>query len=65
MNVGKSITVCLDERGMMKKKLAEKLDCTPQTVTTLIKSKECAGSMLGKLAQCFDMEVSDFVALGE
>lgn len=65
MNIGKSIEICLEDRGMMKKKLAEKLDVTPQTVTTLIQSKECTGPMLRKLSEIFEMKSSQFIAIGE
>jgi len=65
MNISKSINICLDETGMMKKKLAERLEVTPQTVSTLMKSEGCSNEMLEKLANTFHMKVSEFVALGE
>lgn len=65
MNISKSITVCLDETGIMKKKLASLLGVSVQTVSTLMKSKTCSGSMMIKLASAFNMPVSKFVKLGE
>jgi len=65
VNIGKSITVCLDDRGMMKKKLAERLDITPQTVSALMKSEHCSSKILIALANEFEMTVAEFIALGE
>lgn len=65
MNISKSINLCLKDTGIMKKKLAEKLGVSAQTVSILLKSEKCTGEMLEKLAKAFDMQVSEFVALGE
>ncbi len=65
MDISKSITKCLDDTGMMKKKLAEKLDVSPQTISTLMKQEGCSSEMLIKLASVFGKSVSEFVALGE
>lgn len=65
MNIKKSIEVCLDDTGMMKKKLAEKLGVSVQTVSILCKSERCSTDMQVKLAEVFNMKVSEFIALGE
>ena len=65
MDISKSISICLEDTGMMKRKLAEKLDVTPQTVSTLMKSEGCSTDMLTRLAGVFNKTVSEFVALGE
>jgi plasmid maintenance system antidote protein VapI len=65
MNISKSIQYCLDDTGIMKKKLAQKLGVSVQTVSTLMKAEKCGGEMLIKLADAFDMQVSQFIALGE
>ena len=65
MNISKSIKHCLNDTGIMKKKLAEKLGVSVQTISTLMKAEKCGGEMLDKLAKAFDMPVSEFIALGE
>ena len=65
MNISKSIKLCLVEQDMMKKDLAEKLEVTPQTISSLMKSVNCSPDMLDKLSVVFDMKVSEFIALGE
>ena len=65
MDISKSIQHCLDDTGIKKLKLAEKLGVSQQTVSTLMKSEKCTGDMLNKLAEAFNMPVSEFVALGE
>lgn len=65
MNVGKSIKVALAKREMRSGDLAKILGVTPQTVSTMSSRSTCTGQMLIRLAQSFDMKVSEFVALGE
>lgn len=65
MNTGKSIEIMLIRKGWSKGSLEKKLDVSPATVTRLCASETCSGSMLLKLANVFDMEVSDFIAVGE
>jgi len=65
VDISESLKKCLDDTGMRKDKLAEKLGVTPQTVSTLVKSKYCTGPMLSKLAGVFGMAESEFIALGE
>ena len=65
MNISKSIGHCLDDTGMKKKKLAEKLGVSVQTISTLSKAEKCSGDMLDRLATAFNMPVSKFIALGE
>ena len=65
MNVGKSITIALFDKGMKKRELAVALGVTPHTVTNLCASKTCAGDRLAKLCEIFEMDASEFIALGE
>ncbi len=65
MDISKSINHCLDDTGMKKKKLAEKLGVSTVTVWTLCNSDKCSGDILKKLASVFNMPVSEFIALGE
>lgn len=65
MNIGKSIKIALAKKGMKSKDLAEKLGVTGPTVSTMTTRPTASGQMLTKLAESFDMSVSEFVALGE
>lgn len=65
MNIGKSIELSLIHKGMKKGELAKKLGVTPNSVSTLCKSKTCSGKTLDGLCTVFEMKASDFVALGE
>lgn len=65
MHIGKSIKVALAKKGMKSKDLAEKLGVTGPTVSTMTTRPTASGQMLSRLAECFEMTVSEFVALGE
>lgn len=65
MNLRKSIKMCLAEKGMAQKDLAEKLGMSQTSMSQLAAQKSCTGATLQKLADAFDMKVSEFVALGE
>lgn len=65
MNIGKSIKVALAKKGMKSKDLAKILGVTGPTVSTMTTRTTASGQMLSRLAEAFDMPVSDFVALGE
>ena len=65
MNISKSINIALAEREILKKELAEGIGVTPVAISNICSSRTCSGKMLIKLADFFDMKVSEFVALGE
>ena len=65
MNTGKSIEIMLIRKGWSKGELAKKLGVSRTTISTLCGSKTCGGSMLKKLADIFEMSVSEFIAVGE
>ena len=65
MNVGKSIQIAMAMRGYSGKRMSEMLSVTEPTVSVMRGRPTCSGQMLRKLAQTFDMKVSEFVALGE
>jgi DNA-binding Xre family transcriptional regulator len=65
MHIGKSIKVALAKKGMKSKDLAKILGVTGPTVSTMTTRATASGQMLNRLAEAFDMPVSDFVSLGE
>ena len=65
MNTGKSIRMCLAKEEMTQKELAEQLNVTPTYASKLCRQKSCGGSMLEKLADVFNLSVSEFIQLGE
>jgi len=65
MNIGKSIEIMLIRKEWSKGELQQKLNTSPSTITRLCASKTCTGIMQEKLADIFDMEVSEFIAVGE
>ena len=65
MDVSRSIKYCLLDRDIFKKDLAEGIGVTPVTMSRLCREPECSGKLLVKLADFFNMSVSEFVARGE
>lgn len=65
MNLRKSIKKCLVDNDMSQKSLAEKLGMTQTSMSQLAAQTSCTGATLQKLADAFDMKVSDFIKLGE
>lgn len=65
MNLRKSIKKCLVDNDMSQKALAEKLGMTQTSMSQLAAQTSCTGATLQKLAEAFDMKVSDFIKLGE
>lgn len=65
MNIGKSIRVALAQKDMTKTDLAAKLGIH-LTGISQFSNRECVKSeTIQKLANVFEMKVSEFVALGE
>lgn len=65
MHIGKSIRVAMAMRGLRRPQLAERLQVTGPTVSTMLSRPTCSGQTLQSLAKIFGMKVSEFVALGE
>lgn len=65
VDVAKSIQICLIRRGWSKTELAERMGVSKQIVSHWCSKPDCDGKRLAKLAQVFDMSVSDFIAEGE
>ncbi len=65
MNIGKSIKLAMVGREWTQKHLASLLGVHGPAMSRLVRSKECGGDRLRKLADIFGMRVSEFVALGE
>lgn len=66
MNVAKSLTEALYLKRKNQKWLCEKLDCSPAYVSSLCVGKKQAGrNKIRQLAEALEMEVSEFIKLGE
>lgn len=65
MNISKSINIAISQREILKSDLAEGVGVTPVRISQICSGNVCSGKMLVKLADFFDMKVSEFVALGE
>lgn len=65
MNVGKSIKVGMAKRDMKPLELAEKMEVSRQYVSQMMASKQTGIGTINKLADVFEMKVSEFLALGE
>lgn len=65
MDLGKSIRIAIETNNITRAVLAEKLGCGRPNVSKMIASGQFTTAMLKRLANAFDMKVSDFVKLGE
>lgn len=65
MNVGKSLKAAMAKRGLKQVDLARKLGVTKVYISTLASSDHAGMGTVNKLANAFDMTVSDFIKLGE
>jgi len=65
MNLRKSIKKCLLDKEMSQKDLAIKLGMSETSMSQLAAQTSCTGATLQKLAEAFDMKVSEFIAIGE
>lgn len=65
MNFRRSLKLALAQRDMTQKALAEQLGMRETSMSQLAAQTSCTGATLQKIAEAFDMKVSEFVALGE
>lgn len=65
MNFRRSLKLALAQRDMTQKALAQKLKMRETSMSQLAAQTSCTGATLQKIAEAFDMKVSEFVALGE
>lgn len=66
MNTAKSITEALYVKRKNQKWLCEKLGCSPAYVSAICVGKKQVGrNKIREIAEIFEMEVSEFIALGE
>jgi transcriptional regulator with XRE-family HTH domain len=63
MNIEKSIRICLAMNGMVMADLARELDISKPRVYKI--SANPTASLVEKIANVFNMKVSEFIALGE
>jgi len=65
MNVGKSIKVASAQREVDTRWLSEQLHVSITRINTLKSNTHCNTKLLERIAEAFEMTVSDFVALAE
>ena len=66
MNLGKSIRVGQAMVGMTQREVASDIGINVATLNQIAKGKRlCRSDVLERLAACFNMKVSEFIALGE
>ena len=65
MNIGKSVKQAMFSRDLTGREVAIDLNVTTSTVSHWRKNISQNGNTIIKLANYFDMKVSDFIALGE
>lgn len=65
MDIGKSIRLALAHKNMSKTVLAQKMGCKLPSVSQLCARSCIKSETIQKLANVFEMKVSEFVALGE
>lgn len=65
MNIGNSIRIAMIKRGMRQHDVAEKVGITRTYVSGLCNGRKPSQDLIVKLAECFDMPVSEFIKLGE
>jgi plasmid maintenance system antidote protein VapI len=65
MNSGKSIKIAIVQNDRDSKWLAEQMDVSVSRVNALKSSASCNTETLERLANIFNMTVSEFIALGE
>ena len=66
MNIGKSIRVACAQHDMSRQELSKKTGISTVTISKLSNDKaNCKNAYLEKFAEVFQMQVSEFIALGE
>mgnify|MGYP003632781666 CR=1 FL=1 len=65
MNVSKSIQISLINKGMSKGALAKAMEVGAPTVSRWCSGGQCPMYVIQKMAKLFDIQVSEFIALGE
>jgi hypothetical protein len=64
MNIGKSVNIAMAQRGKKTTWLMQKLDCSKQMACYYKRQERQIGKNIEKLAEVFDLEVEEFIALG-
>lgn len=65
MDLGKSIRIAIETNNITRAILADKLGCGRPNVTKMISTGQVRSETLKRLADAFEMSVSEFVKLGE
>lgn len=65
MNVGKSIQAGMDIKAMNAKQLAAQMEVTVTWIDNMRNSLHANTRTVERFAKQFDLEVSEFIALGE
>lgn len=65
MDLGKAIRVALAQRDMSQTDLAERMGTKGPNISLMISRGSSTTDTIKKMAEAFDMKVSDFLKLGE
>lgn len=65
MHVGRSVKVALAKQNRSQQWLADKLGISRTRTSTIANSEDAGSPLLRRLADAFNMSVSEFIALGE
>lgn len=61
----KSLDITLSMKGMNRKKLAAKMDCTASYITKIMTDGRMSINSLGKVCVALDIKLWEFIKLGE
>jgi len=65
VDLKKSLRMSIAERGIKNKELAKGLGVTPQQITTWLRTGVMTNSNILKISNFFNIQASEFIALGE
>lgn len=65
MNIGNSIRIAMVKCGMRQQDVAKKVGVTRTYISGLCNGRKPSQDLIVKLADCFNMPVSEFIKLGE
>ena len=65
MNIKRAFRRCMADKGINQKQLATKLKTTEATVSAWVNADHLSTKNIERVADIFDMSVSEFISLGE
>ena len=65
MNIGKSVRIAMIRRDFTAGEVAERTGLSKRFIQNICRQTSCSTVSLEKIAEAFDMSVSELIALGE